>query len=276
MPNAVDLTTLYDLKNYISPALAATTASDPILTKIITAVSRGINRYCSRNLAVGNFTEVRNGQGLQSIRTLVYPILGVTSVVISPGNGAAGTTVTPSNSSGGPNLTNDAWFIYVRGICLPCGAQNITLNYTGGFLTPGQLQVLILPGWVANATITQNQQIQVGGFYFQALNSGTSAGTVPTFNDQTNSLTTDNNVKWICLGVVVQPPPNAAIAPDDLQQACLQQSALLFKNRTRVGDMSTGEGPERINYFVKDAHPSTLELIKRHREVFPTEGMGPV
>ena len=55
MPHAVDLTTLTDLKNYISPALGQTTASDPALSKIITAVSDGINRYVSRTLAVGTF-----------------------------------------------------------------------------------------------------------------------------------------------------------------------------------------------------------------------------
>lgn len=279
MPHAVDLTTLTDLKNYISPSLSTTTASDPVLSKIITAVSEGINRVLSRKLDVALRAEVRNGQGLPKIRTLVYPILSVTSVVITPQGGSPGTTITPNGNGSTPSLVFDRWFITLQsgyfGNTFPCGAQNVTLNYTGGFLTPGQLQVMILPAWAANASILQNAQVQVGGFYFQALNSGTT-GSGPTWINVRNSIMNDNGVMWVCLGAVPTPPPNADFVPDDLQQACLQQSALLFKNRTRVGDTSSGVGPDRINYFLKDAHPSTVEMVMRHKEVFPTDGMGPV
>lgn len=280
MADVVDLTTLLDLKNYISPDLAQTTKSDSILTKIITAVSSGIDRVLCRDLAVALRSEVRNGQGLQKIRTLVYPILSVSSVVIKPENGSQGTTITPNTNGSTPSLTFDKWFITLLSgyFCnvFPCGAQNVTLNYTAGFITPGQLQVLALPAWVANGVVTQNQQVQVGGFYYQAINSGTSGGSVATWGQIRNQTTNDNGILWLCLGAIPSLPVNADFAPTNLQQACLQQSALLFKNRTRVGDTGSGVGPDRINYFLKDAHPSTVEMVMRHKEVFPTDGMGPV
>jgi hypothetical protein len=281
MPNAVDLTTLTDLKNYISPTLGTTTASDAILAKIITAVSLGINQFCSRTLAYGVYSEVRNGSGRESMRPLVYPIISVTSVAITNQAGQPGQTIYPASSTNnatGNTLTNDKWFIYLNGGgcgVFTWGQQNVTLNYTAGYITPGQLQLLTLPAWTAGAPIAQNQQIQVGGFYYTALNAGTTGSpTTPTFLTATNSVTNDNGVIWICSGAVFTFPPNAPMLPGDFTQACLQQSALLFKNRTRVGDTGSGVGPDRINYFLKGAHPSTIDLLTQHREVFPTEGMG--
>lgn len=275
MPYAVDLTTLTDLKNYISPTLAATTASDAILAKTITAVSAGINRYCSRTLALSTLSEVRNGNGRDSIRTLVYPILAVTSVVIAPAFGESGQTILPpvARSTASPSFSNDNWFIYLRGRDFLYGKQNITLNYIAGYITPGQLQVLALPTWVASTNVSQNQQVQVGGFYYTAINAG-ATGTGPTWLKTRNSITVDNGVRWLCNGPLPVLPPSADIINADFQQACMQQSALLFKNRTRVGDTGSGVGPDRINYFLKGAHPSTLDLVNPHREVFPTEGMG--
>jgi hypothetical protein len=275
--NAADLTTLADLKNFISPAVGASTASDTVFAKIITAVSLGINRHLSRTLAVAQRSEVRNGNGQPSIRALVYPIVSVTSVVIAPFAGTPGTTITPPANPATQlqSLSWDQWFIYLVGNCFERGKQNVTLNYTGGFITPGQLQLLTLAGWTAGGTVTQNQQIQVGSYYYQAVNSGTSgAAPGPTWEIITNSVTNDNGVLWLCLGPMPIYPPNASLVPDDITEACLEQCSLLFKNRTRVGDTGMGLGPDRVNYFLKDAHPSTIEKIRRHREVFPIDGMG--
>jgi hypothetical protein len=144
-------------------------------------------------------------------------------------------------------------------------------------MTPGQLGVLTLPGWTAAAVTLANAQIQIGGFYYEAVNGGTTGATAPgTWLQTRNSLTNDNGIFWRCEGAIPVLPSNANMAPDDFQLACMQQSALLFKNRTRVGDTGSGVGPDRINYFLKDAHPSTISMLDKHREVFPTDGMGTV
>ena len=277
MPHAVDLTTLTDLKNYISPALSQTTASDAIMAKIITSVSDGINRYVSRTLAVGTFAEVRNGNGRRSMRALIYPILNVSSVVVASIFGQTGHTILPSVNGSTAGLSWDSWFIDLAHDEFWEGKQNITLNYTAGFITPGQLQVLTLPGWTAATVTLANAQIQVGGYYYEAVNSGTTGATPPgTWLQMKNSLTNDNGVFWRCEGAIPILSPLASMIPDDYQQACMQQSALLFKNRTRVGDTGSGVGPDRINYFLKDAHPSTIAMLDKHKEVFPTDGMGVV
>lgn len=280
MPLPVDLTTLTDLKNYISPSMGQSTGSDAILAKIISAVSRGINRYLARTLAVGTFSEVRNGNGRAAIRTLVYPILSVQSVIVTPLLGTPGQVITPTDGGNMPALSWDDWFINLQPgwftSVFEVGRQNITLNYTAGYITPGQLAVLSCPAWAANLAVTQSYQILVNGYLYQSINTGTTGATQPAvWGQTTNSLTLDNGVMWMCMGPALSNfPANASLAPDSIVEACMQQSALLYKNRTRVGDTGTGVGPDHVNYFLKDAHPSTISLLKPHREVFPTEGLG--
>jgi hypothetical protein len=271
-----DLTNLATLKQYISPATVTSTVADSILQEIITGVSEGIQLYCSREFAVQIRTEVRNGNNRNSMRTLVYPIQSVASIVIAAINGQPGQTLTPNN------YTNDNWFIYLQpGNAFGCrfsyGKQNITLNYTAGFITPGQLQLLSAPAWAASTLMTVGAQIQAAGQIYQVLVAGTTGLTIPAFVDTQNTIIAgDGSVTWWAVGPVPVLPSTAQMLPYDLQLACLQQSALVSKNRTRVGDTSTGVGPDRVSFFMRGMTDSTKELLNRHREVFPTDGMGVV
>ena len=277
MPHAVDLTTLGEAKSFIGKQLSKTTDSDPVIAKTITAVSDGINRFVSRTLAVGSFAEVRNGNGRRSMRALVYPILSVTSVNLARYAGETGHTLSASVNGSPSFFSWDNWFINLTHEYFWEGRQNITLNYAGGYMTPGQLGILVLPTWTPATLTLANAQIQNGGYYYEAVNSGTTGATSPgTWLTARNSLTNDNGVFWRCEGALPVLPSNADMVPSDFQQACLQQTALLFNNRTRVGDTGSGVGADRINYFLKDAHPSTIALLTPHKEVFPIDGMGTV
>lgn len=379
MPYPYDLTTLATLKDFISPGFTPPggtpiTSSDGALSLILSAVSNGIARYLSRQLEFGAYSEIRNGQGRSSIRTLRYPILSVTNVQIRPTFGAAAQTVLPASALQAGGITNDNWFINMQpgwfGSFFPNGKQNVTLNYLAGFVTPGMVAVQALPQWPGNlATVKQGQQIQVNGYYFtcrvpgvtQATGMpafpGAAGGVAPTlpgyvwgeepaglknsvnriftflnipnpaaatqlyFNgirltqgsdytlvagtitltfapastdvlvgdyptagigavlpsvggSVTNTVVIDGSAIWVCKGFVPVIPAGVPWLPEDIELACLQQCSLLFKNRTRVGDTSTGVGADRVNYFLKDAHPSTIMMLNPHRETFPTDGMG--
>lgn len=273
MPSPYDLTTLASLKQYISPATSSSAVADSILQEIITGVSEGIHEYTSRKFAVEQRVEVRNGQGLKKMRTLVYPIDSVASIVIAPIAGMPGQTLTSNN------FTWDQWFLYITqgwafGCSFPRGQQNITITYTAGFVTPGQLAVLSQPAWAAGLQVGVGYQIQAAGQLYQVITSGTTGSTIPNFLNAQNSIIPDNGVVWWAVGPIPVLPPTAPQLPQDIQLACLQQSALVSKNRTRVGDTGTGVGPDRISYFLKDMTEDTRRRLDRHREVFPTNGMG--
>jgi hypothetical protein len=272
MPSPFDLTSLADLKKFISPATAASTIADSVLSEIITGVSKGFNRYLARELAISSFTEVRNGNGLQTMRTLRYPILSVSSITIAPINGQPGQVLTSNNYS------FDSWFVNLSpgffAQRFSRGFQNVTINYTAGYITPGQLQLLTLPVWTAGQTVAVGFQIQANGFIWEVIAAGVTDVVQPTFPAVLNSVVKDNTVYWIALYPVPVFPPQASFVPEDLVLACQEQAALVSKNRTRVGDTGVGIGPERISFYLKDMHETTRQKLNRHREVFPTEGMG--
>src|SRR5215471_17604828 len=149
MPLPTDLTDLFTLKKYINPVVAGSTVSDVILQDIISGVSDAFARYCSREFPIQQRVEVRNGNGRQYMRTLIYPIESVQSVVIAPLFGQPGQTLTTNNYS------HDNWFIYLTpggffGNAFQRGYQNVTLTYTGGYITPGQLACISLPAWTGS------------------------------------------------------------------------------------------------------------------------------
>jgi hypothetical protein len=39
--------------------------------------------------------------------------------------------------------------------------------------------------------------------------------------------------------------------------------------RTRMGDTSVGEGPQRVSFMLKNMHPRTKEALDLHRAVVP-------
>lgn len=62
----------------------------------------------------------------------------------------------------------------------------------------------------------------------------------------------------------------AQLLPDGIKVAAMQQVALLFKNRTRVGDTATGEGPQKVSYMTKPLHPTTCAMLDPYRDwAFP-------
>lgn len=274
MPSPYDLTTLASLKQYISPATATSTTADSILQQIITGVSKGIAQYLSRTLFCQQWTEIRNGSGRRALRTLVYPILSVQGINISYVAGQPGQVLTSNN------YAFDTWFIYLEpgwafGNSFSQGKQNITLTYTAGFLTPGQIALLSLPAWAPNVSTTVGAQISASGFVYQAITGGTtSSGSSPYFPAQQNAIVHDNSVYWLAIAQVPGVPSNAPLLPEDIQLACNQQAALISKGRTRVGDTSTGVGPDRVSFYLRGMSDSTKEILTRKKEVFPIDGMG--
>jgi hypothetical protein len=57
--------------------------------------------------------------------------------------------------------------------------------------------------------------------------------------------------------------------PDDLTLACWQLCALSYKRRTRIGDSSHGEGPERVSYIMDAMDKATRDILMYHKEVAP-------
>ncbi|MGH7068576.1 MAG: hypothetical protein ACREFO_00995 [Acetobacteraceae bacterium] len=269
MASPRDLCDLASAKAYIVPALVNTIASDMVIQTIISGVSRSIEAYLGRELMAETWTEMRNGTGQQRIALKHFPVIGVQSVTIENSViPAAGTP--PTESWGG--YTFDDRFVYVSPGFLgypnffPRGAQNVQVVYSAGYITPGMIAVNALPGWQASTLYAANAEMVAGGYVFSTTWGGTSGSVAPAWPAQLGASVTDGTVTWQCTTRAVSLFDGAQLLPDGVKLAAMQQVALLFKNRTRVGDSGTGEGPQRVSYMMKSLHPTTCAMLDPYRD----------
>jgi hypothetical protein len=73
-------------------------------------------------------------------------------------------------------------------------------------------------------------------------------------------------LKWQASSVVLPLVAGAASLPDEISLACMQETALLYKQRGQVGQKSFGEGPSRIDYFTGALSDATKMLLDPHRD----------
>jgi hypothetical protein len=274
-----DLCDLASVKAFISPPLAGTTASDAVLMALISGVSRSIEAYLGRELMAQTWAEMRNGTGRERLALKHFPVLSVTGVTVDT-NPIPPAGNPPTESWGG--YTFDDRFVYLGAGFLGFprrfvrGVQNVQVVYSAGYITPGMIAVAALPGWEASTLYAANAEIvaNAGGsgasYVFTTASGGTSGTSAPAWPAQLGASVTDGSVSWQCGAEAVGLFPGAQLLPDGIKVAAMQQVALAFKQRTRVGDSGTGEGPQRVTYMNQALHPTTLAMLEPYRDwAFP-------
>src|SRR5579875_58763 len=131
-----DLTTLANVKAYLSPPLT-TTAADALLSRLITAASRFIESWLNRTIASAAYTDTRNGTGGTRLFLRNRPVTAVSSLTID------GVSIPPSDPppTGAGYLFDDACVYLVGGATFAKGAQNIVVSYTAGYAaTPPEIE----------------------------------------------------------------------------------------------------------------------------------------
>ncbi len=132
---AGDLTTLANVKAYLSPPLTATT-DDALLGRLITAASQFIQSWINATIAQAGYSETRNGNGGTLLFLRNRPVTAVASVLV---DGVAIAASNPAPMGAGFLFDDNA--IYLKGYAFSKGAQNITVQYTAGYATtPPELE----------------------------------------------------------------------------------------------------------------------------------------
>jgi hypothetical protein len=120
---------------------------DPLLARMITALSAWASVYCSRNFPSAAYDEFYNGAGLGHSKLVLrnYPIISIQSVTMD------GTLIVPSSPAPSvPGYVADEFTLYLRGFLFSPGFQNVEVKYTAGFATiPPDLEqsVIGLVAW---------------------------------------------------------------------------------------------------------------------------------
>ncbi len=137
-----DLTTLADVKAWLQTGQDAfPDTDDALLARLITAASQFIQNWLGRQIAPGDWQEVRDGGGGQRLAFANFPVSAVLSLSID------GTAIPPAPSDGGYG----AGYVFtptglaLRGYLFTRRAQNVIVSYTAGYPVP--------PPDIAQATI---------------------------------------------------------------------------------------------------------------------------
>lgn len=131
---AGDLTTLDNVKSWLSPPLT-TTGDDDLLTRLVTAASQFIQTWLNRPIASQAYVETRDGDGGQRMAFANTPVTAVESVTI---DGAA-VPLAPNRHWRGYVFSST--MLYLQGWRFRPGFQNVVLSYTAGYpATPPEIE----------------------------------------------------------------------------------------------------------------------------------------
>lgn len=270
-----DLCTLEGAKDYVFPAIKQ--SSDSVLQRLIGRASSWLEEYLARSLALAQYSERRNGTGTGQIMARHYPIVAVQSLWVDDAQVQVAPVTTAGESLIGGGFMDTSRFIYLRGGFGPIvsrsefrrGTQNVLIQYTAGYITPGILRLAALPAWQPSANYAAGQQVIVGSIVFAAQNAGVSGGAPPAWPTQTGTLIVDGSVTWLAAFPFQPPVAGATLLPESIEMAAIELVGLQYRQRDRIGDTGTGIGPERVNYFMGAMTKTTQESLKPFRNVVP-------
>ena len=126
MLSAHALTTIEEVK---SELLISGNTEDSYLARLINSASDAIRSYCGRDFAKEQRTERLSGAGGSLLLLPLYPIAEVDSIIMD------GMALPPDSYDVDGKM---GALIRVGGIWPPANERNITVTYTGGYVTPVQ------------------------------------------------------------------------------------------------------------------------------------------
>jgi hypothetical protein len=129
-----DLTTLADVKLWLQTGQGAfPNTDDALLARLITAASQFIQTWLQRQIAPGDWQEVRDGTGGQRLAFANNPVISVLSLSI---DGLA-IPRSPTDGGYGAGYVFSPTELALRGYVFTRRAQNVIVTYTAGYaVTP--------------------------------------------------------------------------------------------------------------------------------------------
>lgn len=126
------LTTLADVKTWLG---ISNTNDDAQLTRLITAASTFIESWSNRVFGSASYTEIRNGNGKDSMVLKNAAITAVASISIN------GLPIPVSTGFGVNGYSFDGTSIYLTGYRFDRGSRNVEVHYTAGYVViPNDIQ----------------------------------------------------------------------------------------------------------------------------------------
>lgn len=281
---AGDLTIVSNAKSWAGASgLQTTPDTDAFVLRLISAASRFIANYLSRELFVlggqgyscvasigadagGAFLLLKSGLGVM----LEYP-LGIAPDMGAPVtdllNATMASIVASADPSGHPSATNK---IYVSSTADFNAGDPInvslypTINESHTGIGGSGMPLNEWPIYPANTL----GSLSVGGVAISAASNGASGYTLggrdglPVMIGYSQGFARG-------VGIAAVYRAGYAMVPSDLEQVCIELVGLKIKERERIGQSGKSIGPEHISYITSDMTNSLRTMLKNYRRSVP-------
>jgi hypothetical protein len=264
---AGDLTTLENVKGWLNTGSATFPSTDDVLLgRMITAASRFVLTWLSRDIVATDYTVMLNGDGGNQLFTKQYPIISVSAVSV---NGTALKTAT-NPPTGAGFLFSDESVFYVGGN-FSQGFQNIGLTYTAGFQATETITIpddnkFLVPVATLNRPWVVDRGISLNGVAFLKVKAAPSLGqyAVVAENGVMNYL-------FAQADAVANPDVTVTYGycPEDLEQALIEMIGERYSTRERIGQVSKSFGGEVVAFSQKDFNDNNRDTFNQYKNVVP-------
>jgi hypothetical protein len=278
------LTSLSNLKSWLG--ITAST-DDAVLERAIDRATSRIESYLERNIKERSYAEWRSGAGVDTIRLHQWPVTTVTSVF--SGNiavmviGAKGNNLRASIAVNQETPTPAVVATYTD----IAGATTATSIPFATYPTVSDVAAQIGATGAYNATVTKNLRAvqmrpRAGADCVLASMTLYGADTPSefTYDYERGRLTIDRSwfAYWplqkgimpnVAKSILIEYTAGYATVPDDIEQACIEVSSMLYRDRRRDGNLQS-EGLGDYNYSratVAEMNAKLDSLLERWKEI---------
>jgi hypothetical protein len=234
------------------------TDNDALLQRLISSASVFVLGYLNRTIAVTEFDEVYDNGGVNFLSLRQWPVRTVTSIQFG------GVDITQP-ATGNPPV--NGWLLSpptrleIRGRCFPRGRSVVRAQYSAGYSTEGEPQVVPTMGeltvttslcWLGDLGVTL-----ADGTILTAVTAPPGAGQYSVSEGVYTFATAQAGASVLV---------SYSSVPPDLEQAVIELVGERFRHKERIGlnSQSLAQG-ETVNYLVKDMSDNVRLTLERYQ-----------
>ena len=255
--------------------------ADPIIARLIKAVSAYIRQYLNRDITAQAYTETRNGYGQDSMQTAQFPIVSVASLSV---NGQAilarpALQAVQTGANPGTGYTFDETMLYLSGgtigpngynwsfpLCFVKGYQNVQINYVAGYQITDEPATVPSMSPYQVATMTTWSAGDMGVKYASSGLALTKVTGIPTLGQYAEAA---GLYTFSAADAGVAVLLSYAYVPFDVEQGVIETLANFFVARSRIGMKSMTIEQQTVVYDVSAMSSRAQGILQQYRRVAP-------
>lgn len=260
-----DLTTLENVRDWLSGQSPISTDNDALLKRLITSASTFVLGYINRQIAVASYDEMYDSGGLNFISLRQWPVRDVSSIQFG---GCEITQQATGNPPIGGWLISPPTRLEVRGYHFPRGRSTVRVQYQAGYYVSsdkvqGSPEPQTVPA-TGDPVVTTNL-VWLGNLSV-TLADGTPLTAVPSAPGPGQYSVASGAYTFNAAQAGAAVLLDYSCVPPDLEQAVIELVGERFRHRDRIGlnskNLPTGE---TVSFLVKDMSDNVRLVLEQYQ-----------